>query len=112
MIAHLLVRRRKHKGLEIEIRKREVYRRVYFPRAFTTASGKTLEVDYKEFWRPRNRDAFGRFALSAAVRTSPDLITRKHLCRAIGAKAVVDIDGAIMCGRNLDADAVEGLVGR
>lgn len=56
-------------------------------------------------------DLLGGFALALAMRAFPHLVLAEAFLLAVAAQAVVDI-GAFALLRNLDADAVEGFVGR
>ncbi|KAL8961106.1 MAG: hypothetical protein Q9193_002294, partial [Seirophora villosa] len=91
--------------------------------ALVLPRGEALEVDDEELGRARDDDLLGGGALALAVRALPHLVVAQPFLLAVAAQAVVDVRrrrGVVLAPRrrrllllrDLDADAVEGFVGR
>lgn len=110
--------RRHHVRLEVQAVQGEMDGRVHLLGALVLPRGEALEVDDEELGRARDDDLLGGGALALAVRALPHLVVAQPLLLAVAAQAVVDVRrrGVVLAPRrllrDLDADAVEGFVGR
>ena len=102
--------RGRHVGLHGEAVQGEVDRGVDLARGLGLGGGEALEVDDEHARQARKGDALGGLALALAVRALPHLVPAEALLLAVAAQALVDVAAA--GARDLDADGVEGLVGR
>lgn len=103
-----------HERAKVEVVQRKVDGGVDLTRALPLACGEALEVDDEELGRAADGDALGGLTLGATTRAAPDLVAAQCLRGAVAAQTVADVyrGARRRRSRDLDADAVEGLIGR